>query len=49
LIGHEGENSLLSLLIKNELAMELSAGGSDNVDLFHDFDVTIKLTKKGLE
>jgi insulysin len=29
--------------------MELSAGGSDNVDLFHDFDITIKLTKKGLE
>jgi insulysin len=27
LIGHEGENSLLSYLISEDLAVELSAGG----------------------
>jgi len=48
LIGHEGENSLLSYLKAEDYAMELSAGGSHELDCFSDFSVSITLTKKGL-
>jgi len=41
LLGHEGENSLLSKLIKEGLAFELSAGGSDMMNLFSVFSVSI--------
>ena len=47
LFGHEGENSILSLLIKEGLALELSAGGSTELDLFTNFMVSVSLTKKG--
>lgn len=49
LIGHEGENSLLSLLIDEGLALELSCGPDDDMRLFSFMNVTIKLTKKGLK
>ena len=48
LFGHEGENSLLSYLKREDYAMELSAGGDHELGLFSDFSITIKLTKKGL-
>jgi len=48
LIGHEGENSLLSYLKKEDYAMDLSAGGSSELDCMSDFSVTVTLTKKGL-
>ena len=48
LIGHEGENSLLSYLKKEDYAMDLSAGGDGELDCISDFSVTITLTKKGL-
>ena len=48
LIGHEGENSLLSYLKQEDYAMELSAGGDHELDCISDFTVSITLTKKGL-
>ena len=39
LIGHEGENSLLSYLKKEDYAMTLSAGGDSELDCFSDFNV----------
>ena len=48
LIGHEGENSLLSYLKAEDYAMALNAGGSHELDCFSDFTITITLTKKGL-
>lgn len=48
LIGHEGENSLLSYLKQEDYAMDLSAGGDHELDCFSDFSVTITLTKNGL-
>jgi insulysin len=49
LFGHEGENSLLSLLIDEGLALELSSSHSISMDLFVKFQIGIQLTKKGLE
>ncbi|CAD8058440.1 unnamed protein product [Paramecium sonneborni] len=49
LIGHEGENSLLSLLIKEDLAQELSSGPSNTMKQFSDMSIRIKLTQKGLQ
>lgn len=48
LFGHEGENSLLSYLKKEGLAMELCAGDDHELDVFSDFYIDITLTKKGL-
>lgn len=48
LIGHEGENSLLSYLKKEDYATELSAGGDSELDCMSDFNVVVTLTKKGL-
>jgi len=48
LIGHEGKNSLLSYLIDEGLALELSAYHYTHMDLFTEFHIGIKLTKKGL-
>ena len=48
LVGHEGENSLLSYLKQEDYAMELSAGGDHELDCFSDFTICITLTKKGL-
>jgi len=49
LFGHEGENSILSWLISEGLALELSAGPDHNLWGFSTFEINIKLTKKGLE
>ena len=49
LIGHEGRNSLLSYLISQNLALELSSGCSEEANAFSVMQVTIKLTKLGLE
>jgi len=49
LFGHEGENSLLSFLKEEGLATELSAGPSEELNLFHSFNVRIKLTPLGFE
>ena len=48
LFGHEGENSLLSILIDEGLALELSAWSSDEVNQFSQMNISIKLTKEGL-
>ena len=48
LFGHEGKNSLLSLLIDEGLALELSAGNSDEINSFSKITISIKLTKQGL-
>jgi len=48
LFGHEGENSLLSLLIDEGLALELSAWNSDEINAFSQINISIKLTKQGL-
>ena len=49
LFGHEGENSLLSYLISEGLALELTAGADHELHSFSTFFVEITLTKKGLE
>ena len=49
LFGHEGENSLLSYLKHEGLAMALSAGNDHEMSVFSTFTVDITLTKKGLE
>ena len=48
LIGHEGENSLLSYLKAEDYAMDLSTYCDHNNDCLTDFNTTITLTKKGL-
>jgi len=48
LIGHEGPNSLLSYLIDEGYAAELSSGYSTELSLFTKFSISIHLTKKGL-
>ena len=49
LIGHEGENSLLSYLKSEDLALELSSGCDDTMNCFSEFEINITLSKKGLE
>jgi len=49
LFGHEGENSLLSYLKEEGLAMALSSGSDHEMSVFSSFTVDITLTKKGLE
>lgn len=50
LFGHEGENSLLSFLINEGLALELSASHDHELNgAFTNFNVDVSLTKKGLE
>ena len=48
IFGHESDNSILALLIKEGLAFELSSGSSDLLHLFSYFEINIILTKKGL-
>ena len=48
LIGHEGKGSLLSLLKEQGLAEGLSAGSGFNALEYATFNVSIKLTEKGL-
>ena len=49
LIGHEGPNSVLSLLKKNQWALGLTAGSGVNGYNFKDFNISIRLTKDGAE
>jgi insulysin len=49
LFGHEGENSILSHLKKEGLAMSLSAYADHEMGVFSDFVLSVTLTKKGLE
>ena len=50
LYGHEGENSLLSYLIAEGLALELGASHDHELNgAFSNFNVDITLTKKGLQ
>ncbi|GLQ29816.1 insulinase family protein [Litoribrevibacter albus] len=49
LIGHEGEGSLLSELKAQGLADSLSAGSGFNNLEYATFNISIKLTQKGLE
>jgi len=50
LVGHEGENSLLSYLKQEGLALELSAGGDHEMGgSFSTFEVCVTLSDKGLE
>jgi insulysin len=48
LLGHEGENSLHSSLIKDDLITSLSAGYTTVANTFTKFYIHIDLTKKGL-
>lgn len=48
LVGHEGENSLLSYLKQEDYAMSLSCGSDHEMDCFSEFKITVVLTKKGL-
>jgi insulysin len=48
LIGHEGKNSLLSLLKKENLAFSLSAGFNES-SYSNSFSINLNLTEKGLK
>ena len=48
LFGHEGENSLLSYLKSEGLALELGAGDDHSMNAISAFMIDIYLTKKGL-
>jgi insulysin len=48
LFGHEGENSILSYLKSEGLALELSSSSDHELRAFSTFSVDITLTKKGL-
>ena len=47
LIGHEGENSLLSYLKEEDYVMDLTAGNYGMKDWFTEIAIDITLTKKG--
>jgi insulysin len=49
LFGHEGKNSLLSYLKKEGLAIEICSEDNHMLNCYSDFELTITLTKKGLE
>jgi len=49
LYNHGGENSLLSYLKEEGLAVALSSSGDHDISVFSSFTVDILLTKKGLE
>jgi insulysin len=48
-IGHEGENSLLSYLKAEDFALALSCSPDHSMDGLTTFEIEITLTKKGLE
>lgn len=48
LLGYEGNDSLLSYLKEQGLAVNLSAGGGVNGYNFKDYNISIQLTEKGL-
>ena len=48
LIGHEGENSLLSYLKKEDLATEVMSSADATIGIFSDLTLKITLTEKGL-
>lgn len=48
LFGHEGENSLIALLINEGLILDGGSGYSSEMRLFSGFSLTLSLTKKGL-
>ncbi len=47
MLGHEGENSLLSLLKRENLATGLSAGGGGSNRSYSSFNLNIQLTERG--
>jgi len=49
LFGHEGQNSLLSYLIEEDLASGLSAGGYHDYEYLSFFKVEITLTENGFD
>ena len=48
LMGHEGENSILSYLKKEDLAVDITTSVDSELGLFSDLSVTIQLTEKGV-
>ena len=48
LIGHEGENSLMSYLKKDGYVTSVSCGGSSSLESASYVSLNIVLTKKGL-
>ena len=49
IFGHEGENSLLSALIKKDLATDIIASYDHILHAFSYFDINITLTDKGFD
>lgn len=49
LFGHEGENSLLSYLIAEGLALELYSGYDHDLWSISNFYIDVTLTKKGID
>ncbi len=49
LVGHEGPNSLLSFLIKEDLANSLSSYVDNDLDCLTSFNIDITLTQNGFK
>jgi insulysin len=49
LVGHEGENSLLSYLKQRGLALELSCGSDHEMNTFSTLEISITLSEKGIK
>ncbi|TKB44078.1 insulinase family protein [Thalassotalea mangrovi] len=49
LLGHEGPGSILSYLKKRNWALSLTSGGGVNGSNFKDFNISIRLTEKGIK
>lgn len=48
LLGHEGENSIMSYLKKDGYVLSLTCGGSSRLECESYLYISIELTKKGL-
>lgn len=48
LLGHEGENSILSYLKKEDLAYEITSSADSELGLFSDLTCKVSLTEKGV-
>ena len=49
LLGHEGENSILSYLKKEDLAVDITTSADAELGLFSDLSVKVQLTEKGVK
>ena len=49
LMGHEGENSILSYLKKEDLAVRISSYSDFELGVYSSFSLDVQLTEKGIK